>query len=66
MEGFQLGRWMQEQRTFKKLRVISRVKKGMSGALTSRVREVLPMEEVNEAIAKYKQKMSPGKILLKL
>jgi len=66
MEGFQLGRWMQEQSTLKKLRVISRVKKGMDGALSSRIREMLPMEEVNEAIAKYKQKMSHGKILLKL
>jgi NADPH:quinone reductase-like Zn-dependent oxidoreductase len=66
MEGFQLGRWLQEQSFFTKLRLISRVKKGMKETLSSEVREVLPMDEVNQAIALYKQEMSSGKIILKL
>jgi NADPH:quinone reductase-like Zn-dependent oxidoreductase len=65
MEGFQLGRWLQEQSFFTKLRMISRVKRGMKEILSSEVREVLPMDEVNDAIALYKKEMSAGKIILK-
>lgn len=66
IEGFQLGRWLQERSPLTRLRYVSKVKKQISGALSSPVHRVMPMEQVNEAISLYKKEMSSGKIILKL
>ena len=64
--GFQLGNWLNSKSTLYKLRFLGRVKKEMHGALSSRIHRIFPMEEVNQAIALYKDKMSAGKVLLRL
>jgi hypothetical protein len=47
-----------------KLRLISRVKKGMSGPLNSPVRTTMPMEEIHKALSLYQKQMSAGKIII--
>jgi NADPH:quinone reductase-like Zn-dependent oxidoreductase len=64
IEGFQLGQWLDELGIMAKLRLISRVKKGMSGPLNSPVRTTMPMEEIHKALSLYQKQMSAGKIII--
>jgi len=64
--GFQLGNWLDTKSILYKLRFVGRVRKGMSGALTSQVHRIFPMEQVNQAIAGYRKDMSAGKILIRI
>ena len=64
IEGFQLGLRLQEMGLISKLQLINRVKRGISGLLTTSVRTVMPMEEINKAISMYQKKMSSGKIII--
>lgn len=64
--GFQLGNWLSGKGILYKLNFLGRVKKEMNGALSSQVHRTFPMEEVNEAIALYRDTMSAGKVLLRL
>jgi len=64
--GFQLGNWLSHKSIPYKLKFLGKVKNEMKGALSSRVQQTFAMEEVNEAIALYRNKMSSGKVLLRL
>jgi NADPH:quinone reductase-like Zn-dependent oxidoreductase len=64
--GFLLGKWLDTKTIPYKLRFVGRVRKGMSGALSSHVHRIFPMEQVNEAIALYREDMSSGKILIRI
>lgn len=66
ISGFQLGNWLSGKSIPFKLSFLGQVKKEMDGVLSSRVHRRFPMEEVNEAIALYRDKMSAGKVLLRL
>jgi hypothetical protein len=66
IEGFQLGEWLGEKGLFSKLQLIKKVKQGMSGILTSPVRSVLPMDEIERAISVYQKEMSAGKIIINM
>ena len=64
IEGFLLGQWLNELGLMAKLRLISLVKKGMSGPLNSSVRTTMPMEEIHMALSLYQKEMSAGKIII--
>jgi NADPH:quinone reductase-like Zn-dependent oxidoreductase len=66
VEGFMLGHWLQEQGIVSKLQLINRVKKGMSGILSSSIRTTMPLEEITRAIPMYQKEMSSGKIIINL
>lgn len=64
--GFLLGNWLQTKGLLFKLRFVSKVKKALSGDLSSHINRSYPLEQVEEAIAHYREHMSEGKILLKI
>jgi NADPH:quinone reductase-like Zn-dependent oxidoreductase len=64
--GFQLGNYLSGKSIPYKLKFLGQVKKEMNESLSSLVRRHFPMEEVNEAIALYRDHMSAGKVLLRL
>ena len=66
IKGFQLGNWLNSKSTVFKLRFLKSVKKEMSSSLHSHVNQILPMEQVMQAIALYQENMSAGKVLLRL
>jgi NADPH:quinone reductase-like Zn-dependent oxidoreductase len=66
IKGFQLGNWLQTKGLLFKLRFISNVKKHMDAELSSHISRTYPLQEAGEAIARYKARMSDGKILLKI
>ncbi|RLD89282.1 MAG: hypothetical protein DRJ29_16620, partial [Bacteroidetes bacterium] len=56
----------QTKSLFFKLRFVSKVKKAISGDLSSYINRTYPLENAEEAIAYYREHMSEGKILLKI
>ncbi len=56
--GFQLGNWLKSKDILFKLRFINKVKKHLGDSLTTHIHQRLPMEEVEQAIAFYKENMS--------
>ncbi|MFO7668773.1 MAG: hypothetical protein R6W31_03860, partial [Bacteroidales bacterium] len=64
--GFQLGNWLDTKSIPYKLRFVGMVRKGISGALSSHVHRIFPMEQVNQAITLYREDMSSGKILIRI
>ena len=64
--GFQLGNWLQTKGLLFKIRFINRVKKQLSGNLSSQISRTYPLEQVEEAIAHYREHMSEGKIVLNI
>lgn len=64
--GFQLGNYLNNKGLFYKLRFISRMKKLLSTILSSHINQNIPMEEIEKAIASYKENMSGGKYILSL
>ncbi len=66
VKGFQLGVWLSEKPLLFKLRFIASVKRNMVSALRSDIRQVFPMERVEEMIDLYSSRMSGGKVILRL
>ena len=66
VRGFQLGAWLSGKSLLFKLRFIRKVKKHMKRELQSEIRQVFPMEQVNEAIDRYTRQMTGGKVILQL
>ncbi len=66
ISGFLLGNWLQTKSLLFKLNFISKVKKALSGDLSSHINRTYPLENAGEAIAYYREHMSEGKILLKI
>jgi len=66
IRGFQLGNWLSDKSIPFKLKFLGQVKKEMKGALSSQVHKSFPMGKVIEAISLYRDKMSAGKVLLRL
>jgi len=64
--GFQLGNWLQTKGLLFKLRFISSVKKALDEELSSKISRIYPLEQVEEAIAHYREHMSEGKIVLNI
>ena len=64
--GFLLGNWLQTKGLLFKLKFVSKVKKALSGDLSTHINGTYPLEQVEEAIAHYREHMSEGKILLKI
>lgn len=62
--GFQLGNWLQTKGLLFKFRFINRVKKQLGDTLVTRISEQMPLEKAEEAISRYQQHMSAGKIIL--
>lgn len=66
LEGFQLGQWLETQSLFAKLRLLGQVKKALPDVLNSPIHHTMAMEQVEQAIAGYRQNMSAGKVILLL
>jgi NADPH:quinone reductase len=64
--GFQLGNWLHGKGLLFKLSFIGRVKKQLGSELSSEINRTYPLEQVQEAIAHYREHMSDGKIVLKI
>jgi NADPH2:quinone reductase len=62
--GFQLGNWLKSVNTLFKLRLAGRVGKLLSGPLSTPVHATYPLEKVEQAIERYRENMSKGKVLL--
>lgn len=62
--GFQLGNWLQTKSMLFKLRFINSIKRELAGELSSYISRSYPLDQVEEAIAQYKEHMSDGKIVL--
>lgn len=65
VEGFLLAHWFQTLGLPARLRLIRRVRKALTGTLSSPIQQVMPLEEVEQALAAYKENMSAGKYILK-
>ena len=66
ISGFLLGRWMDTQSLLSKLKLLRQVRKMLPDVLSSPIRQTLPMDQVDQAIALYNQRMSAGKIILRM
>jgi len=65
VEGFLLNLWLETLGLPAKLGLIRRVRKALSGTLSSPIHRIMPLEEVEHALAAYKENMSAGKYILK-
>jgi NADPH:quinone reductase-like Zn-dependent oxidoreductase len=66
LRGFQLGQWLDTQSLWTKLKLLRQVGKALPDMLSSPVRQTMPLEQVEQAIALYRENMSAGKVLLRL
>jgi len=64
LEGFLLGHWLETQSLWAKLRLLGQVKKALPEMLSSPIRQIMAMEQVEQAIAGYREDMSAGKVIL--
>jgi NADPH:quinone reductase-like Zn-dependent oxidoreductase len=64
--GFQLGNWLQTKGLFFKLRFIGKVKRQLGSDLTSHINRIYPLDQIEEAITRYREHMSDGKIVLNI
>jgi len=64
LEGFWLTEWIKSQSFLKKMRMAFGVQKLLSRELATRVQGKFSLEQVQEAMALYKQKRTEGKVLL--
>jgi NADPH2:quinone reductase len=64
--GFLLGNWLHTKSLLFKLSFVSKVKKALSGDLSSHISRTYPLVRAEEAIAHYREHMSEGKIVLKI
>jgi NADPH2:quinone reductase len=64
--GFQLGNWLQSKGLLFKLRMVGSVKRELDGSLSSQISGTYPLERAEEAIARYREHMSEGKIILNI
>ncbi len=62
--GFQLGNWLSSKNIPFKLRFVSKVKKQLSGRISARIQQRLPLEQAEQAVHLYRENMSKGKVLL--
>ncbi|MGW8314437.1 MAG: alcohol dehydrogenase catalytic domain-containing protein [Bacteroidales bacterium] len=66
LEGFLLGHWLDTQSLFAKLRLLGQVRKALPEMLSSPIHHTVAMEQVEQAIADYRENMSAGKVILLL
>jgi NADPH2:quinone reductase len=64
--GFLLAEWLKYKGLLFKLRFINSVKRELDGSLSSHISRSYPLVSVEEAIARYRENMSEGKIILNI
>lgn len=64
IRGFQLGNWLETQSLLTKIRMLRQVRKALPEELSSPIRQIMPMAQVEQAIAQYQKHMSAGKMIL--
>ncbi|WP_299124282.1 zinc-binding dehydrogenase [uncultured Winogradskyella sp.] len=66
IDSFWLGPWISKQGILKTMLLWKRAQKLIPSHLKSDIRKIYPIQEVKEAISDYKNKMTGGKILLRM
>lgn len=66
IRGFLLGQWMETQSLITRLNLVRQVRKALPEMLRSPIRNIMPMVQVEQAIADYQNNMSAGKVILRL
>jgi NADPH2:quinone reductase len=64
--GFMLANWLQSKGLLFKIRFINSVRRELDGSLSSHISKSYPLERVEEAITRYREHMSEGKIILNI
>jgi hypothetical protein len=65
IEGFSLGPYAKNAGILQLLKNIKQAKKLLNSSFNRKVRESIPPEEINEALERYRDKMSDGKVLIR-
>jgi NADPH:quinone reductase-like Zn-dependent oxidoreductase len=64
LEGFWLVNWIHERSWLERIRLVRAAQKRLATDLKTDIQARFPLEQINEAIALYKEKRTEGKVLL--
>jgi len=64
--GFLLENWLKYKGLLFKVRFINSVRRELDGPLSSHISRSYPLERVEEAVTRYREHMSEGKIILNI